>query len=135
MHVAISDDSIVNCKLFPSQRQDCKSFESACQDWPWSQIKKVVGDKGYDTGHVRDLIKAYGATPVIPPRGTWVAADSTLTPEDFYDTQTYQKRHVIERLFGRIKDNKRIAMRFDKLDTTCSSFITLALAKVYKLLC
>jgi transposase len=47
----------------------------------------------------------------------------------------YRKRHVIERLFGRIKENKRIATRFDKLDTTFLSFIALALLKAYKLLC
>ncbi len=27
MHIAISNDSVVTCKLFPAQRQDCKSFE------------------------------------------------------------------------------------------------------------
>jgi len=61
--------------------------------------------------------------------------DSTLTPEDFYDTKLYRKRHIIERLFGRLKENKRIAMRFDKLDSTFLSFITLALSKAYKLFC
>jgi len=44
--------------------------------------------------------------------------DSPLTPEDFYDTTLYRKRHIIERLFERLKENKRIALRFDKLDAT-----------------
>ncbi len=65
----------------------------------------------------------------------YVPANSDLMPEDFYDTETYRKRHVIERLFGRIKENKRIATRFDKLDITFLSFIALALLKAYKLLC
>jgi len=47
--------------------------------------------------------------------------DFTLTPEDFYDTKLYRKRHIIERLFGRLK----IVMRFDKLNSTFLSFIAL----------
>lgn len=43
--------------------------------------------------------------------------------------------HIIEILFGRIKENKRIAMRFDKLDFTFFNFIALALAKALKLFC
>jgi len=69
-----------------------------------------------------------------PYKGVYLPKDSNLTPEDFYDTVLYRKRHIIERLFGRLKENKRIAMRFDKLDSTFLSFIALALSKVYKLL-
>lgn len=135
MHMAISQGSTVNCKLFPAQRQDCRSFEEVCQTWPWKTITHVVADRGYDTKQARDLIRTHGAKPVIPPRGVYVPAHSDLTHEDFYDTKTYRKRHVIERLFGRLKENKRIAMRFDKLDTTFISFIALALIKAYKLVC
>jgi len=42
----------------------------------------------------------------------------------------YRKRHIIERLFGSLKENKRLAMRFDKLDSTFLSFIALGLAKL-----
>ena len=135
MHMAISEGCVVNCKLFPSQRHDCKSFEEVCKGWPWKNIQKVVADKGYATGTVRSLIRSHGAQPVIPPRGIYVLPGSDASPQDFYDTQTYRKRHVIERLFGRIKENKRIAMRFDKRDSTFLSFIALALAKAYKLFC
>lgn len=39
------------------------------------------------------------------------------------------------KLFGRLKENKRIAMCFDKLDSIFLSFIALALAKLFKLFC
>jgi transposase len=135
MHIAISPNSVINCKLFPAQRQDCKSFEELCQKWPWGKIKYVVADEGYDTGNVRNIIKSHNAEPVVPPKGVYLPEGSTLTPEDFYDTQIYRKRHIIERLFGRLKENKRIAMRFDKLDSHFLSFIALALAKLFKLFC
>jgi len=44
-------------------------------------------------------------------------------------------RLFIERLFRRLKENKMIAMRFDKLDSTFLSFIARALSNVYKLFC
>jgi hypothetical protein len=46
-HMAISFDGIVNFKLFPAQRQDCRSFFDVCKAWPWQTIKKVVADRGY----------------------------------------------------------------------------------------
>ncbi|MCP5369100.1 MAG: transposase [Rickettsiaceae bacterium] len=135
MHVAISDHSVVACKLFPAQRQDCKSFEELNQELPWDKIKYLVADKGYDTANVRSIIKSHGVTPVIPFKGVYLPEDSVLTPEDFYDVKLYKKRNIIERFFGRLKENKRIAMRFDKMDHSFLSFIALAIAKLFKLFC
>ena len=135
MHLAITTNGVVNCQLFPSQRQDCKTVEELWQDWSWEKIDFVVADKWYDSGIIRRFIKSKAATPVIPLKGVHLPVGSTLNTEDFYDTTLYRKRHIIERLFGRLKENKRIAMRFDKLDCTFLSFIALALVKLYKLFC
>ena len=135
MHMAISNDAIVACKLFPAQRQDCKSFEELEQKLPWDKINYVVADKGYDTSNVRNIIKSHGATPVIPFKGVYLPKDSVLTPEDFYDTKLYKKRNIIERFFGRLKENKRIAMRFDKMDHIFMSFIAIATIKLFNLFC
>lgn len=129
MHLSITQNSLVNCQLFPSQRQDCKTVEQLWHDWPWDKIGFVVADKGYDSRNIRNFIKSKNAIPVIPLKGVYLPNDSNLTPKDFYDTTLYRKRHIIERLFGRLKENKRIAMRFDKLDCTFLSFIALALIK------
>ena len=135
MHLAITPNACINCQLFPAQRQECKTVEHLWKDWPQEKIDFVVADKGYDNGVIRNFIKSKKATPIIPYKGIWAPADSTLTPEDSYDTHMYRRRHCIERLFGRLKENKRIAMRFDKLNFTFLSFIALALLKLYKLLC
>lgn len=135
MHVAITDHSVVACKLFPAQRQDCKSFEEIKDELPWDKIKYIVADKGYDTSTVRTIIKSHGSSPVIPFKGVYLPQDSNLTPQDFYDVKLYKKRNIIERFFGRLKENKRIAMRFDKMDHAFLSFIALAIIKLYKLLC
>jgi len=135
MHIAVSEHSIVACKLFPAQRQDCKSFEELEQELPWNQIKYLVADKGYDTSRVRNIIKSHRVTPVIPFKGVYLPEDSKLTPKDFYDAKIYKKRSFIERFFGRLKENKRIAMRFDKSDHIFLSFIAIGIAKLFKLFC
>ena len=135
MHVVISNHSFVACKLFPAQRQDCKSFEEIQKELPWERITHLVADKGYDTSNVRNIIKSFGVTPVIPFKGVYLPQESDLTTEDFYDIKLYKKRNIIERFFGKLKENKRIAMRFDKMDYTFLSFIALAITKLYKLFC
>jgi hypothetical protein len=92
---------------------------------------------GYDTSAVRQLIKNHDAEPVSSPRGIDMPPGSTQTIEDCYDIGTYRKRHVTLRLFGRCKENNRLAMRSLKLDSTffSFSFISLALMKAYYLFC
>ena len=111
MHIAISNNGCIACELFPAQRQDCKSFEDLESKLPWDKIKYLVADKGYDTANVRNIIKSHGTIPVVPPKGVYLPEGSTLTPKDFYDVRLYKKRNIIERFFGRLKENKRIAMR------------------------
>ena len=133
--MAITSNGFINCQLFPAQRQDCKTVEQLWESWPWDKINFVIADKAYDNYKIRSVIKSKNATPVIPFKGVWLPNDSTLTPDDFYDVVLYRKRHIIERLFGRLKENKRIATRFDKLDFIFLSFIALALIKALNLFC
>ena len=48
----------------------------------------------------------------------------------FFDKTVYAWRRRIENMFQKIKDNRRIAMRVDKLDTSFMGFIALALLKL-----
>jgi transposase len=85
--------------------------------------------------HKRHLIREKGAKPVMPPRRVDALPKDNITQKGCYDVQTCRKRHIIERLFGRLKKNKRITMRFDKRDSNFLSFIALALMKAYDLVC
>jgi hypothetical protein len=67
MHIAIAQHGFINCQFFAAQRQDCKTVEVLWQSWPWNDISYVVADRGYDSGQLRDFIKAHHAIPVIPP--------------------------------------------------------------------
>jgi transposase len=69
--------------------------------------KVLLADRGYDADWFRNALIDKGITPCIPSkknRKVHIEHDATL----------YKKRHKIENMFGRIKDWRRIAMRFDR---------------------
>lgn len=91
-------------------------------------MKYIIADKGYECYEVRKKIKDHHCEPVIPPKCNRVFPGT-------YDKNLYKTRHHIERFFGRLKENKRLAMRYDKLDATFISFICCAIMQITHLLC
>jgi transposase len=103
-------------------------FSSLWQQSDWRGIQYVIADKGYDCGKVRNQISAAGKIAVIPRK------KGALYP-GVRDKERYKTRSAIERFFGKIKENKRLTLRFDKLDVTFFSFFALGCLKVLNLLC
>jgi len=83
----------------------------------------IVEDKGYDSDRHRENIRNNNNIPVIPGRKNRI---KTIT----YNKNIYRKRIKIEQLFGKIKENRRLALRFEKNDITFLSFIALAIIKI-----
>ena len=79
----------------------------------------VTADKAYDSDRVRQQIKDEGALPIIPSRRN--AKKKAYCPKRFY-----RRRHKIENYFCRIKDWRRIAMRYDRCAHTFFSAICIA---------
>jgi transposase len=71
-------------------------------------IKELLADKGYDTNAFRAFLKQQNIRPVIPGK-------SNRKKRIRHDRKAYKNRNVIERCFGRLKDFRRIATRYDKL--------------------
>jgi transposase len=71
-------------------------------------IRRLIADKAYDANSLRQLLSAQGATAVIP---------STMSRRQPipYNKVTYRQRNLIERMFARLKDFRRVATRYDKL--------------------
>lgn len=84
----------------------------------------IIADKGYDSDALVRSIVAQGGQAVIPPRS------NRLRPRTF-DPHLYQDRNLIERFFGRIKQFRRIATRYDKLASSFLSFVHVACAMVW----
>jgi transposase len=71
-------------------------------------VQQLIADKAYDTNRLRDLLAQQGSEAVIPS----IARRKPLIP---YDRNAYRQRNLIERMFARLKDFRRIATRYDKL--------------------
>ena len=72
----------------------------------------LIGDKSYDAdARVRQVLTALGKRAVVPPRAN--RKHPVAWTDD--DASWYKKRHQIENVFGRLKDSRAIATRYDKL--------------------
>ena len=88
------------------------------------QTGAVLGDKGYDADHLIAYIQAQGAQAVIPPRRNRKQLRD-------YDHHLYKDRNLIERFFGRLKQFRRIATRYEKLARNFMSMLNLTCAYVW----
>ena len=73
-----------------------------------SPIKRLIADKAYDTNQLRNLLTQMDIDTVIPS----IARRKSLIP---YNREAYRQRNLIERMFARLKDFRRVATRYDKL--------------------
>lgn len=80
---------------------------------------RLLADKGYDPGSLRSRLAASKTEAVIP------ATRSRKTPIP-HDAVAYRERNKIERAFGRLKDWRRIATRYDKLALNFISAVQIA---------
>lgn len=87
-------------------------------------MQQVIGDKGYDSKPFIATIEQAGAQAVIPPR------ENRREPRD-YDRHLYRERHLIECLFNRLKQFRRIATRYEKLARNFLSMLNLVGAYVW----
>jgi transposase len=76
----------------------------------------VIGDCGYAGNGFRRELERNNNTAAIPGR-------KNRNEAIVYDKEIYTKRGLIERLFGKLKENRRLAVRYEKSDLTFLSFI------------
>ena len=81
--------------------------------------KYLLRDKGYDANWFREALQDKNITPCIPPK-------KNRTQTIKYDKELYKQRHKIENMFGRIKDWRRIATRYDRCSQIFYSAICIA---------
>jgi transposase len=85
---------------------------------------ELIADRGYDSRRFRAALAERGITACIP------STRSRKVPIP-HDATLYRQRHRIEIMFGRLKDWRRIAMRYDRCAHTFFSAITLAATVIF----
>ncbi len=79
----------------------------------------LLGDRGYDADWFREALIDKGLKLCIPGRKS---RDKPLR----YDKRRYKRRNRIEIMFGRLKDWRRVATRYDRSPKVFLSVIALA---------
>lgn len=87
----------------------------------------VIADKGYDSDALIAAVEARGCVAIIPPRSCRIGRPRS------YDKHLYKERCLVECFFQRIKRNRRISMRFEKLAAHFLGMVTLAAALLWAL--
>ena len=84
----------------------------------------MIADRGYDRNRFRAALESRDIESCIPGR------QGRSRPVE-YDEDRYRQRNRIERMFGRLKDWRRIAMRHDQCAQTFMSAICIAAAVIF----
>ena len=77
-----------------------------------------LADKAYDADALIDTLQSRGITPVIPSKA------NRVTPRET-DFALYRERNLVERFFGKLKQFRAIATRYDKLANTFLAAVAL----------
>lgn len=87
---------------------------------------ELSADQGHDAAWRRDISPKKGITPCIPPK-------KNLKAPLGYDKELYKRRRKIEIILDRLKDWRRIAVRYEQCAHTFFSAICVALPIIFHL--
>ena len=116
-HVAVDGDGVpVACAATAANVNDTLVFERLflAAFAVMARIRTVFADKGYDAEHHRDLCRAFGAKPCIHKRGR---------P---HGSGLGKRRWPVERSLAWILENRRLALRYDRLGFVTQSLLQTA---------
>jgi transposase len=87
-------------------------------------IEALLADKGYDADAIRAELAAADVEAVIPTK-------SNRRIPIAHDRVKYRWRNLVERLFSKLKNWRRIATRYDKTKESYLGFVALASIKLW----
>lgn len=115
--------------LSPGQASDHTYAPALVDKAATENLGIVMGDKGYDSDALRMRLTSFGIEAVIPTR-----INRRNRPP--FEHERYKQRNLIERFIGRLKENRRVATRYDKKASHYEAFVVLAALKNWlKIIC
>jgi transposase len=96
---------------------------------------RVLGDKGYSYRKCRRLLRQRGIACLIPERKDQREQRRKKGKAGgrpcHFDKEQYRHRNVVERTFLRLKQQRRVATRYDKLGESYQTWATLASIRLW----
>jgi transposase len=94
-----------------------------------TRFETLAGDKAYDSQAIRKNLRQRRTKPVIAHRKN---RQGEYPPEAAgFDKVLYRQRNVVERLIGRMKENRRIATRYEKRADSYEAMILLGFIRIW----
>ncbi|MDB5307392.1 MAG: Transposase protein [Gemmataceae bacterium] len=119
---AADEGTVLAVDVVPGQAGDAplldRLIDATAERVP--MIDEVVGDKGFDGDTLRCRLIDRGIAPQIPCRKNRVSPWAC-------DPDTYRDRNRVERLFGKLKQFRRVPTRYEKLKPTFLGLLLLTL--------
>ncbi|WP_408870962.1 IS5 family transposase [Acetobacter fabarum] len=122
---AVCDDQgrPVRLHLTAGQVSDFRGADVLLADLP-DETEEVIGDRGYDSNKIRQSLACRNITACIPPK-------KNRKSKPPYNWHLYKKRHLIENMFAKLKDWRRVATRYDRCAHTFISAIQFAASFIF----
>jgi len=121
---AVTDDSGRPVRFFITAGQVSDYTGAAALMNGLPEADWLLADRGYDADWFREGLIDKGTRLCILGRRS---RKTTIK----YDKRRYKRRNRIERMFGRIKDWRRVATRYDRSPTVFLSAIMLAATVIF----
>ena len=93
---------------------------------PRCRPKRLVGDRGYDSNELRDMLDKKGIEPIIPARKN----NKVATHQDGRSMRRYKRRWIVERTNAWIQNYRRLVVRYERLDYIYTGLIHFAFAMI-----
>jgi transposase len=113
--------NLVRFRLLPGQRFDTVGVPPLIDGVAFDAL---IADKAFDSNSIFAELDGRGAKAVISQHPRRAQPRSV-------DAEMYKWRHLIENLFCKLKEFKRIAMRADKTDQSFAANLYLAAAVIH----
>jgi transposase len=108
---------LIAFEITPGQLGDVRVAGALLAPMPAARL--CIADTAYDSNGLRQFLSERGTQPVIPNNPT----RKRFHP---FDADIYKRRNLIERMFCRLKDWRRIATRYDKLAANFAAAVAIA---------
>ncbi len=112
-----ADGMPVAVDVTPGEAHDVTAYDGLMEQRD-SDPGALLADKGYDSDAIRQDLRDRGASPEIPTK-------SNRTEQYSVDKALYALRARVEHRIGHLKEQRRIAMRFEKTITSFVGFVLL----------
>ncbi len=83
----------------------------------------------YSSPRIRNWLRRHGIQAVIPQRIDEIRQHKGRPIQ--FDRQAYRQRNVVERCVGWLKENRRVAVRYEKLAINYLGMLQLAMIQRY----